>query len=478
MSNLYILELRNRNTSFTLANILKDNCIQIENQLLKFNYHRERRAIDILGSAIRFVTGNLDQSDLKEINHNINTLFSNQEKLIKQISKYSSFANHITDRYVTDLNIIKQNINTSFVALSKINDRLNEELLIQYNIYLSQKLLDIIFRIQRLISLAFNNITDLEIISTEELTEIISHLKLIYKSEELLELDSTHLLKAVEFSKLKVASINNIIACILYIPILNPSPFVYQKIYPIPDDQNKILVPPTKYRLFGVHREFWTDEQCSVIENQILCLQKPQEHNCLLSEQNCQAVLVKNDYKLFNQLNNNKILVSCKNKIIIVEQCKGQLNHYVIVKNALVSSENDNNCKIIINNVTFKNTFSNFSYQVSKLPKSNFVFSNKYIDLEQKHFDEFSKLKEESKDLNSNINLNPIVHVAHISVTTILFILVCVVGALMYLFRNKIKQILFNNKQENCQQKEIVIQFKDRLYPDIPMAPQDEDALS
>jgi hypothetical protein len=42
--------------------------MQIGDALLKFNYRSKRSLIDGLGSATRFITGNLDQDDLKEIN--------------------------------------------------------------------------------------------------------------------------------------------------------------------------------------------------------------------------------------------------------------------------------------------------------------------------------------------------------------------------------------------------------------------------
>lgn len=480
LSNAYILELRNKNNNspLSLIDILKDNCIQIENQLAKFNSHRNKRAIDVIGSAIRFVTGNLDQNDLKEINSNLNALFLNQEKIIKQVSKYSSFANHITDRYSKDLSIIKQNINTSFAAIAKIDHNLNEDILIQYNILISQKLLDTIYMIQRLVSLAFNDLTDLEVISTEELYEILKHLKLIYKTEELLELDQTHLFKLIEFSKMKVISVGNIITCILYIPVLNPNPYSYQRIYPIPNADNKLLVPPSKYRLSSIHEELWTDEQCAILEKQILCVNKPQQSDCALSDINyaehCNCVAARNNYKLFVRLNNDKILAICKEQFKVVEECNGRLYHYTVANNVLISSKND--CKIMINNVTYENTFNNFTYDIPKVYKHKFKFLNKYINLEQKHLDDLSKIKEEAKDLNENIELHPLVHVTHISVTLILFIILCTIFIIIYLYRRKFARV-FHINNEN-QETEEIIELQEKLYPRLPTAPQVEDALS
>lgn len=459
---------------------MKDNCIEIEKQLAKFNNHRNKRAlINVLGSAIRFITGNLDQNDLNEINSNLNALFTNQEKIVKQVSKYSSFANHITDRYCKDLDIIKENINTSFAAITKISDKLNEDLLIQYNILISQKLLDTIYMIQRLVSFAFNNLTDLEVISTDELKEILNHLKLVYKTEELLKLDSTHLFKLIEFSKMKVISVGNIITCILYIPILNPNPYSYQRVYPLPDTDSKLLLPPAKYRLSSIHEELWTEEQCALFENQILCANKPQESECALSDSNyakhCNSIIAKNNYKLFVRLRNDKILAICKEQFKVVEECSGRLYHFTISNNALISSKD--NCKIMINNITYDNTFNNFTYDAPKLYKHNFKFVNKYINLEQKHLDDLSIIKEEAKDLNENIELHPLLHVAHISVTLVLFVTLCIISIIVYLYRRKFIHVFHVNLKKR-EIEENAIELEEKLYPRLPTAPQVEDALS
>lgn len=118
-----------------------------------------------------------------------------------------------------------------------------------------------------------------------------------------------------------------------------------------------------------------------------------------LSENNyaghCNTIVVRNNYKLFVHLNNNKILTVCKGKIKIVEEYKGRLYH-TASNNILISSTN--NCKIMINNITLENTHINLTYDVPNIHKSNFKFVNKYINLEQKHFNDFSKLRKKSKN--------------------------------------------------------------------------------
>lgn len=113
------------------------------------------------------------------------------------MNSYTSFANHITERYSKDLETIQTNLNSSLSALANLENRLNDELQIQYNLHTARKVLSILQSIQRTITLAFKEVTNLEIISSPELMEITNHLKLIYKPDELLELDNLHLFKLI-----------------------------------------------------------------------------------------------------------------------------------------------------------------------------------------------------------------------------------------------------------------------------------------
>lgn len=67
----------------------------------------------------------------------------------------------------------------------------------------------------------------------------------------------------------------------------------------------------------------------------MLCVNKISESDCSLNEMsNCTFVLVINNYKLVKQLYNNKILVSCKDNIKIIEECKTKLNYKSISGNS------------------------------------------------------------------------------------------------------------------------------------------------
>lgn len=390
---------------------------------------------------IRYVTGNLDQNDLKEINSNLHSLFQNQGNIIKQMDKFTSFANHVTERYSKDMLIIQENINTSLSAFSTLNSKVENLILIQYNIHLANRLLNIIHDIQRTISLAFNEITNMEIMTTEELREIISHLNIIYKKDELLNLDSVHLFKILEFSKYKIFSIHNIITCILYIPILNSSPYNYQKIYPIPNFQHKILFPPQRHRLQGANGEYWTQEDCPSFGNQTLCQSPLETNKCSLEHlHKCNFMLATNNYKIIKRLNNNKILISTKQPLHVTEICNSIIKREEVVNNVLLSSKNKY-CRIIIDKMSYENTFSNHTYYLPKISQTDFT-ATKSIRLQQQHLEDPISLKEEAEELKKSIDLHPLVHITHLSTTFLILLIFIIIPLILYLCRNKLQEIL------------------------------------
>lgn len=457
-----------------LVNVLKENCKLIEEQLSKFKHREKRALINILGTTIKYITGNPDNNDLIEINKNLNSLFENQGKIVKQMNKYTSFANHITNRYSTDQKTIQGNINSSIIAINKVNNVLDTQLVIQYNNYISSKLLNTLQSIERTISLAFSEIINLEIISNTELIEIINHLKLIYKTEELLELDTIHVFKVLKFSKFRVLSANEIIACILYIPILHPSLFQYARIYPIPNLQSKVLIPPFKFHLQGVKRESWTDEECKLIEDQTVCVEMYQTNDCSLELSNsCMYAVANNNYKLYTQLKNGQLLVSCRSDIEIIEECPDKIIHRKLQNSVLVSSEN--NCKLTIGEHTFENTFSNFTFEQS-LEVNNYE-ADMTVNLQLKHLDDLKNLKEEAKSLEKHVKLHPVLHIAHLSTTVVIIIILSIICIIIYVFRNKFINT-FGKGKECTKTEEIRLREISQVYPESPMVPQNEDVLS
>lgn len=314
--------------------------------------------------------------------------------------------------------------------MNKTNNLLDLQLDLQYNNYLSLRLLNILLSIERTISLAFSDITNLETISDSELLTIINHLKSIYRITELIEIDNTHLFKILEFTKFRVFSAKDTITCILYVPILYESSYQYSRIYPIPNLHNQVLITPYKYHLRTARLELWTSELCKVIESQIVCCEKPSDDKCSLKfNKNCTYASVNNNFKLYAQLLKGNVLVSCKNEVTVFEECPSGIESVKVKTSSLISSKN--NCKLIIDDQTFENTFSNFSFKNPLEIKCH--KTNVEINLQPEHLDDLTSLNNEAKTLQIDHNLHPAFHAVHFSVTFMIIILFCLVCILFYI---------------------------------------------
>lgn len=201
--------------------------------------------------------------------------------------------------------------------------------------------------VERTISLAFNDITNLELITYNELNTILTHLSEIYKPNELLIIDDIHPFRIIEFSKFHVALINKQIVFMLKIPILTPFTYNYTQIYPIPNEQNIVLIPPAKFHLHRYEEEAWTEEECPIISTQRICQKPIQQSTCHLQDTTkCQQAQTLGEFKLYKQLTNNEILVSSNIELEIIENCEKHLHRIKITGNNVIEST----CILIIEN--------------------------------------------------------------------------------------------------------------------------------
>lgn len=95
-----------------------ENVKNSHRKLLPIEKIRQKRgAFNLLGSAIKVITGNLDENDLNRINNDINSLRSGNQELVKQNNIQVTINKHLEKRINNIINsvnnqqkIIKQQI--------------------------------------------------------------------------------------------------------------------------------------------------------------------------------------------------------------------------------------------------------------------------------------------------------------------------------------------------------------------------------
>ncbi|KAL3272055.1 hypothetical protein HHI36_022530 [Cryptolaemus montrouzieri] len=165
--------------------------------------------------------------------------------------------------------------------------------------------------------------------------------------------------------------------------------------------------------------------------------------------------------------------MSSKSPTKVLEECSNKIIHELVVGSMLISS--DKLCKIIIDDVIFENTFNNFSHKFPNIEITHY-YPSKTVNLEQKHLEDFKNLQVEAKNLNTKIELHPLVHVTHISITVLLLITVSI-GCSFFLWK-KFSLYKFSKTDQEMGKYEEGVHLND-LYPRLPTAPaQDEDVLT
>lgn len=438
-------------------------CRDLVNSFLKLKGRNKRGLVNALGYVIKLIAGNPDSDDLNEINSNLQNLFNNQSKIIQKINKFTSFANHLTDRYYQDQKEIFLSLNQTASIVNKLNQNIDIRTLIELDINLGKDLLSTLHMLERTISLAFNDITNLEIITYDELRSIFVHLSEMYEPNELLIIDDLHPFRITEFSKFHVVLINEQVVFMLKIPILAPFSYNYTKIYPIPNDQNIVLIPPARFNLYRNGEEAWTEEECSTISSQIICKKTPQRASCSLQDiVKCQQARVLENFKLYKQLSNNEVLVSSNVNLEIIENCKNRLNRIKINGNNVIEST----CNVIIENEVFEKTNLNFTIKIPNITLHTLQPSKLAIQLKLNHLKDFDKLRKEINILQNENQLSPVIHFVHQSVTIFICIIIIIIIVLVIKFRSKIIN-LFKPKTTISISTMKQLLEQDRLYPDL-----------
>lgn len=440
--NTYILKNEARSDPLTirLYRALQSNCLEIEHALHKIKHQVQKRGlINILGSGIKFIAGNPDSNDLRNIQSNIDALFKTQQATLSKINSLTSFANHLTNRYSNDLNIIMKNINETKSVISTLKNNSDMRIIIQAEIYQAIELLEIIKMIQRTISFAWKNIPNLEIITSSELVSIQNHLTQIYPLEQLPHLDLQYPFQIIEFSEIVVLGIEQTITFLLKIPVTKSSTAQYSQILPVPNKQNLILIPPQRYTLYTNQSQYWTSQPCKETEKAILCTEMLTTHSCKLDvPSNCTFAHVTNNYQATIRLRNRQILTIIKEPLEIIEDCRGHLTRTEISKTSILEST----CRIIIHDEIYDDSKPMFEIPFNNISKLAIPAASQEVQLYQRHLGNLAELKADLKELEQQpLHLNPVLQWAHGTLTGMVILLLVVAGIIITKFRQRIIEL-------------------------------------
>ena len=180
--------------------------------------------INGLGTATKYIFGNPDANDLNRINNYLNLLDNQQQEDMIVLNKSVTMINKISKSINNNTKIINRNLWN--ISIAPQNEKLNFFEAAVTLIIQGQNVLGLIGKIKR--SFIFSDQTfDLEMLTYEQIVDILIHLLGIHSRKELI----IHYYNLLDFrfSQGSIVCIHDLIIYTLKIPILNPIEFSYTK---------------------------------------------------------------------------------------------------------------------------------------------------------------------------------------------------------------------------------------------------------
>lgn len=243
------------------------------NNLLPFK-RIKRGLFDGLGSAIKYITGNMDNNDAKKINlqlkelmenkNNVNTDIKNQIILnTEMIERFSNITKHINNEQDVITKFLKntyENISNKIYKEDLIISKIQYINRINYNIDL---LINQISNIAESIVLAKINIISKFILSHNEIENIYNSL-----NNQIPEINSVE--QIYEMLELQAYFNNSNIVFNIKIPIIKKESFILSHIIPLPINETRQIITPN-YIVYNDKSINYYNDKCFKLENIYIC---------------------------------------------------------------------------------------------------------------------------------------------------------------------------------------------------------------
>ncbi|XP_062534737.1 uncharacterized protein LOC134203917 [Armigeres subalbatus] len=299
----------NLNMSDHISQTLNFKLNKANEKLLALYPRRTKRGlINALGTAIKFISGNPDQTDLDMIHQNLETLEVNSNKIINNQARQIRINNLLQDtinKVAKSLRSIKQEVNSKHLDFKNDLELIN----LIFNI-------DIIIRtledIEEQIAFSKNNFLNKNILSPNEK-------EYIWKSLKEQQLNIKFEDEIYKFIEAIVSLQNNHIIIIVKIPTIEQQEYTLMQIEPVNANGNRI---DTAIRYIAAHQQTFYEqkERCYICVND-----NPVNDECvfnILVNQKARCRMHKqSDQPIVKELNAETILINTDTAVHILDSC-------------------------------------------------------------------------------------------------------------------------------------------------------------
>lgn len=351
---------------------------------------QKRGLINLGGSLQKFLFGTLDANDGERYENALKTLRSNQQNIVKQVNSQISLSKSLIDRYSRTIDSIVSNQHTISNFITNYSHRLQNITNEFYRYTLSLSMINQIFmnaniiitfldNIENAITFAKLHVTHPDILTQENLNEILLELSQNYQQNELLKLGSHSWFSIIQtnchFSE------NNIIFAI-EIPIVYPKTFKYFHLIPFPTSQNSIIIPKLPYLALEETSYQYMEEPCIKVENNYICNQENLERNvatdCIATliqngKPKCRQTPIEPPQLIFEKINDEYLVIISKEEIQVQTYCPDE-NYHSVRGNIL--AQIPVNCSLRHESYKFGNYENTKASKPLLLPKFEEIYVN------------------------------------------------------------------------------------------------------
>lgn len=334
---------------------------------IKPNNRNKRGIINGLGSAIKFITGNMDAKDAEILDSQIKNLTDKQNNLNSEINRMILVNNGMIDRFnnITNHINVQQNAITTYLKYYK--DQVGNQINTNRNLL---KHIQCLNQINYNIDLLTNHLTDLGEAIVLARLNIIS--KQILNEDEMHEIHKNLVLQGIDlksneqiyqFLGLQAFYTNSNLIFNIKIPILSQENYTMTHLIPLPVNNTKIILTKP-YLIHNPKRVQYFDEPCQKVETMYYCKESPNQEDInnslcvgkLIQFMPAQCELIEEvfppgiiqpepNYILLTNIPETQINSTCKNKA------------FKIKGNKLIHFEN---CRVTINNMIYFDKIGTF----------------------------------------------------------------------------------------------------------------------
>lgn len=410
---------------------------------------RKRGLINIIGTTQKWLFGTLDAEDGTRYDNYIRILRNNQNILNKDLNSQKLVLEKLTQTLDSQLKIIENN---QIKILNKLKDLdlkdkslfttmytsfLNDNI----NLQLSQ-VETTCNNIQTAINFAQTGIMHYSILKYTDLSRILKEIK----KDRIIPFDN--IIKYYETMHAQVTIQKDLIIFTIHIPLIEGTPFLLYKIYPIPI-LNRTISTKHSYVLSSTTNYFTMDNGCPLIENYRLCMYEKlsKEDQCLYLMLNlkgqCPTIPITYKRKSITPLSDNSLLIIPKKEQIIEFQCPNQKSIEIINQPSIIFPRN---CQTIIDEFKFSKQNTEVIDLRFKLPTVHINISHSYneplLEVEEIDHSLINQAKGEIKALKihnmQNLSYNYSYWKEATIIALMLILVISIVLMFLYLFQRKI----------------------------------------